>query len=103
MLDITFKDMAGKNASPPAFIDISCHIPSSSSFFVFENCHYLFFETACMLCYVMLFNEKFNAQCFFKTISQDMTYKMYVISQNLANSLHMTYKHNIQTYKFGGG
>ena len=102
MLDITFKDMAGKNASPLFFIDRACHILFPSSFFVFENCHYLFFETACMLCYVMLFNEKFNTQCFFKTISQGMTYKMYVISQNLANSLPITYKHNIQTYKFGG-
>ncbi|RLF50891.1 MAG: hypothetical protein DRN11_03810 [Thermoplasmata archaeon] len=74
----------------------------SFSFFVNENCHCLFFETACMLCYVMLLNEKINAHCFFMTFSQDMTYKMYVMLQNLANSPPMTYKHNIQTYKFGG-
>ena len=102
MLNITSQDMAGKNASPLFFIGRSCHILPFSFYFFKRNCHYLFFEKACMLCYVMLLNEKFNAQCFFKTFSQDMTYKMYVISQNLANSLPMTYKHNIQTYKFGG-
>ncbi|OYT62032.1 hypothetical protein B6U81_01735 [Thermoplasmatales archaeon ex4484_30] len=85
------KGMAKQNASP-LFLKDSHALPLPS-FFVLENSIYLFFETACMLCYVMFFeNSKFIVNDLFK----DITYKMYVIFQNLPNSLHITYKHNIQ-------
>lgn len=100
----TFQDMAGEyNASSLSFLnEIPCHTLPSLLFFVFEKQHYGFFETACMLCYVMLLIENSISQCFFTTLLQDMTYKMYVISSKTPDSLLMTYKHNIQTYKFGG-
>jgi len=53
--NIRVKGMAKQNASP-LFLKRS-HVLPLPSFFVFENSIYLFFETACMLCYVQTFPE----------------------------------------------
>ena len=88
---ITLQGMAGASTHSSFLRD--GHALPLSSFFVFEKSIYLFFLWACMLCYVMLLRiSKFVVDVFFK----GMAYKMYVIFQNLPNSLLMTYKHNIQ-------
>jgi len=74
----------------------------SSFIFLTEKGNIIFFETACMLCYVVLSNfENENSSINF-SISTDTSIQNVCYDGVIAYNYSITYKHNIQHTNFQG-